>query len=62
LDFSNKQKEENAINYVKFQEMQRQLNEAFIKNKFFEENLHNMNEEAKILNLTKKINLSFNLN
>lgn len=53
LDFSNKQKEENAINFAKFQEMQRMLNDTLIKNKFLEENLYNMNEEAifKIQNL-----------
>ena len=52
LDFSNKQNEENAINYVKFQEMQRQLNDVLIRNKFLEDNIHNLNEEAY-----KKFNL-----
>ena len=47
LDFSNKQKEENAINFVKFQEMQRQLNEEIVKNRYLEDNIHNMNEEVK---------------
>ena len=49
LDFSNKQKEENAINFLKIQEMQRQLNEAMIRNKFLEENVHNMNEEVYMI-------------
>jgi len=47
LDFSNKQKEDNAINLVKLQEMQRQLNEALKKNKLLEENYSNLNDEVK---------------
>jgi len=46
LDFSNKQKEDNAINIVKLQEMQRQLNEAFKKNKILEENYSSLNDEV----------------
>jgi len=62
LDFSNKQKEENAINFVKFQELQKQLNDALIKNKILEDSLQNVNEEylrSKQENsmLIEKINL-----
>lgn len=46
LDFSNKQKEDNAINLVKLQEMQRQLNEALKKNKLIEENYSTLNDEV----------------
>ena len=48
LDFSNKQKEENAINSVKFQDLQRLFNESIKKNKILEDSLQNLNEEVNI--------------